>query len=453
MKRTYQYQLISASSYIFNALATLSILLIIYFVSTLNSMSGLGNFGNLVTFIFIFHAGLAGVLITGIAGIVYYNKKEKSKAVLALAIKDIVVPVISFITLGYLFGFSGWDSSSNMALSAILFVISLVCTAVVYHAMNQSVIISQLEPMLPMRGFDESANIVEEADSNTKAASITFASIKATCLSKTGKMVIAVLGAFLVIIGAYSFWNANFNFKAVDLFQDLNVSYSGRSGEGYANFYAGDTVWEELYEIDPDLGYALYEIDFVIREEDGIEDGRLSNGDKIIVRIEETELAEEMFKESKVKLKKTEMEMTVEGLTEVYKSIEDMDKDDLQDDLDAIVKGFTLDDYFEAGEYEFLNAYYLVEQDSDLPDAKLVLVYEYTYVDTDWFTDEETIEKEIVTIDVYYDSEFDDDYINIYQDNVYAEDYDYATVENYEEYLADHFGFDEDEVIIEKIDY
>ncbi len=131
---------------------------------------------------------------------------------------------------------------------------------------------------------------------------------------KTIKLTATIGAVVIVVIIAVSIWSAT-RTTPIDLTSGCEVTFNGYDGEGYAS-------------IDCDIDYDLNNFNlqsFVNDVEYTIEnDGSLSNGDKAVLK---ADYSEETARALKLSVENAQIEIEVEGLTEVYRTFADIPAD------------------------------------------------------------------------------------------------------------------------------
>ena len=136
--------------------------------------------------------------------------------------------------------------------------------------------------------------------------------------TEKGKKTVRLVGiaavAVIVVIIAISIWSAT-RTTPIDLTSSCEVTFEGYDGEGDA--YINCDVDYDINN--PQIASFVYDVEYTIDN-----DGALSNGDKVILH---ADYSEETARNLKLGVENAEREITVEGLTEVYRTYDDIPKE------------------------------------------------------------------------------------------------------------------------------
>ncbi len=131
---------------------------------------------------------------------------------------------------------------------------------------------------------------------------------------KNVRIVGAVVAVAVVAIAGVSIWSS-MQKTPIDLTSACEVTYSGYDGEGYAYVYC-----DVDYDInDSQVATFVYDVTYTVEN-----DGALSNGDKVKLTANYSEKTADSLK---LKVENAERELTVEGLTPVYRTFADIPSD------------------------------------------------------------------------------------------------------------------------------
>lgn len=131
---------------------------------------------------------------------------------------------------------------------------------------------------------------------------------------KTVRLVGVVAGIAVVAIVAVSIWSAT-RTTPIDLTSSCEVTFEGFDGEGDA--YINCDVDYDINN--PQIASFVYDVEYTVDN-----DGALSNGDKVMLR---ADYSEETARNLKLSVENAEKELTVEGLTAVYRTYDAIPKE------------------------------------------------------------------------------------------------------------------------------
>lgn len=143
------------------------------------------------------------------------------------------------------------------------------------------------------------------------AAAGTAAAVKQPIDWQKLRIPIIIAAVALVAVIGFFVWNTFFNFKTIDVFENVTVEYSGVSGKATARFKRGSANIEDETAKNF-LRTVSYSFD---------KSTNLSEGDTIKLK---ANYSEDALKENKLKIKETEKEFKVEKLDSVPQAITDI---------------------------------------------------------------------------------------------------------------------------------
>lgn len=222
--------------------------------------------------------------------------------------------------------------------------------------------------------------------------------------TKKGKITLAVIAAVVVIAIALIIWAVFFNKTEIDAFDDIQIEFTGENGHGYADVQAGNIDYDMM-----DSNVAMFVNSLYYDVENN---GELSNGDKVKVTVQYSEMTADGLG---IKIKDESKEFEVSGLVEKYASAADIDSDI----YDKAYKAAT--DELEARAYgdeqnKFYKAYYVTEENGDgtYGDNKLVFVFQQTYEEYDFASNKDVDKTRYVAMYTNFDSGYDEDSYYMY---------------------------------------
>lgn len=363
------------------------ILVLLYFTavgnaSSLSDMQGalstMRNMCNLFYVVFILLLGL-------VAGYAFrlFQMKDKIFANSVLFGCDVFALVMAFISLpavqgihaftkgdlGKALAYSG--SMSNSGTILVLMVIACLISAgfsiyVVFVKKTEEIDVQNVKEDLAQGVKNAGETISKAGESASQNVSKMSDKIKAYYQTEKGKKNVLLIGAGALVVVALivgvSIYNA-VKRTPIDLTKQCEVSFEGVSGEGQARI-----------SCEPDYDHTNSDIEMFVNDVTySVEkDGKLKNGDKVVVKAQYSEATADSCK---LKVENTEKEFVVEGLEVVYKKFAEVPKkvsgqfeSEAQKALDKYLKQEYTDSFF--------------NDDVSIESTKLIAVY-YMYNDYD----------------------------------------------------------------------
>lgn len=395
MKKTYPFKPLAVLISTFDVMMFIGSLCL----CTISIDTFLGS--QLVFGLLILMSGVLGSLCAACLTYYYNAQKEKCIGILACAIANTVIPLL-FIYLVF------YSSSLGGMFKFVTFLTLLLAVACIFALLrlDDKIQTNILDAYLPHGKTKSKATLQEDVSSGSNATSesnktvslvITKDSIKKFISSKNGKIVIASIVVLLILFGGYKIWDTFFNRTVIDPFEDMTLEFSGYDGSG--NAYIED--YPDIdYDITNDkMAAFIHDIDYEIEN-----DGKLSNGDKVVVK---ATYSKETAKSAKVDLETESKEFEVEGLTVLYKSADEIDEDLYEEAFEFMME--EVSDEVDAS--AFYKSYYLCQPDLEpyFQDNYLIFVFTRPYQTYNYQAKKDVIKTRYISYYVEFDSSFDSD--------------------------------------------
>lgn len=391
----------------------LSFIIAYFMVRSIVIGSDVADFSNAISDITSVLSGLIlllaaslGILCVAIQGYLYNAKTEKNIIILANSIASSVIAACIILLL------FGAMEAEAINISFIISIALFILNVVTILALEGKVSIKALDSYLPKLEINANHHVETnevpsgETTGNPTSTpiSIDAKKIKEFFKTKTGKQVLLAIVVCLVAFGGYKVWDVFFNKTTIDVFEKMELTYTGYDGEGSAYVDSTNPEYDKS-----NLNMVTFVNDIYFDVEDT---GKLSNGDKVVVR---AEYSKETAKDLKVVVKEDTKEFRVSGLIENFDSAKEIDKDLYKKAKESVEEELEDDSY---STYTYVGSYFGKEKVKKGERGRDYLVFVYKEDYKGYFSDE--INTRYVSVDCSFDSSFDEDDIYVYASTLYT---------------------------------
>lgn len=308
-------------------------MMLMYLIGTQStSISGALSILQFLCFLFYLNFFVLLVLCAAYAFLIFYEKQRTmtlyilggctAGALLMALLSFSAINAISQMLSGNFMAMLTYSGSAPGTWLVLMFILQTVCggLAAYLRFIKKAEEISQ-EDLSQMQDTAKQMGAAAASAARKAAEGVGSESVKLSkkfkdyYATEKGKRNVRIAGiaaaAVLVLIIAVSIWSAT-RTTPIDLTGGCEVTFVGYDGEGEA--YVDCDVDYDINN--PEVASFVYDVEYTVEN-----DGQLSNGDQVILR---AEYSETTAKSLKLGVENAEKELTVEGLTTVYRSFEDI---------------------------------------------------------------------------------------------------------------------------------